>query len=202
MKIQLGRVEETLALEREMEVQFVNSSLLLQALTHPSAVIENLQSNQRLEFLGDAVLDMVISSHLYETYPQYDEGHLTALRKEVVNTKALAKVAREHKLGHWIRMSKAEESTGGRDKENILADVVESLIAAVFLDRGHEAARDLTLRWFRTVLQSAALTPTGTDHKTRLQELARHLDIAPPQYFVTEKGAAQQPSCAACTREL
>ena len=116
----------------------VETGLLEQALTHRSYAYEHggLPTNERLEFLGDAVLGLVVTDLLYRRYPDLPEGSLAKLRASVVNTRALADVARGMDLGRWLRLGRGEEVTGGRDKSSILADTIEALIGAVYLDRG------------------------------------------------------------------
>src|SRR5690348_11378127 len=120
----------------------LSPGLLERALTHRSYAYENggLPTNERLEFLGDAVLGLVVTDALYRTHPELPEGQLAKLRASVVNTRALAGVARSLELGRWLRLGKGEEVTGGRDKASILADTMEALIGAVYLDRGLDAA--------------------------------------------------------------
>jgi dsRNA-specific ribonuclease len=142
-------------LEQSLGIEFKNITLLEQALTHRSVAKTTLDSNQRLEFLGDAVLGMVVADHLYQSYPHLKEGELTAMRKEVVNTQALAGVARAEGLGNWVLMSSLEDHTGGRKKESILADTTESIIAAVYLDQGLQTATGLILRWVGGLIQKA-----------------------------------------------
>lgn len=146
------------SMEKKLGISFRNRSLLEQALVHRSTVKNNLDSNQRLEFLGDAILGMVVADFLYRTYPQLREGDLTTIRKEVVNSQALAKVAKTVGLGDWILMTDLEEHTGGRTKESILADATESLIAAVYLDQGLESASELVIRWLGDMVKQVSPT--------------------------------------------
>jgi hypothetical protein len=147
------------SLQERIGVVFHNKSLLEQALVHRSTVKNNLDSNQRLEFLGDAILGMVVADFLYRSYPHLREGELTAIRKEVVNSQALAKVARMIGLGDWITMTDLEAHTGGRKKESILADATESVIAAVYLDQGLQSASDLVMRWVGEMVEQASSNP-------------------------------------------
>src|SRR5690348_2126936 len=120
----------------------LSPGLLERALTHRSYAYENggLPTNERLEFLGDSVLGLVVTDALYRTHPDLPEGQLAKLRASVVNTRALANVARSLDLGRWLLLGKGEEVTGGRDKASILADTIEAIIGAVYLDRGLDAA--------------------------------------------------------------
>jgi ribonuclease III len=156
----------------------LDPELLELALTHRSYAYENggLPTNERLEFLGDSVLGIVITETLYRTHPDLSEGRLAKLRAAVVNARALAEVARTIGLGPYIRLGKGEESTGGHDKSSILADTVEALIGATYLsggpDGGFESARQLVHLLFDPLLDAAAALGAGLDWKTSLQEFA------------------------------
>src|SRR5438270_198518 len=139
----------------ELEVRlgyvFRDRSLLLLALTHPSVAHEQgvpMQTNQRLEFLGDAVLQLVLTRELYEKFPSFGEGPLTKARAKLVNRRSLAERARQLGLGGHLLLSRGEELSGGRDRPSALADTFEALLGAIFLDSGFEAARDFILRQF------------------------------------------------------
>src|SRR5215471_6489157 len=152
---------------------FVGDDLLERALTHRSFAYENggLPTNERLEFLGDAVLGLIVTDTLYRQHPDLPEGNLAKLRAAVVNSRALASVARGLRLGSYIRLGKGEEGTGGRDKSSILADTLEAVIGAVYLDGGMEAADPLVHRLFDSVIAKSARLGAGLDWKTSLQEL-------------------------------
>jgi ribonuclease-3 len=143
-------------------------------------------SNERLEFLGDAVLGVVVTDHVYRTYADLAEGELTEIRKTVVSTVALADVAVELGLGDHLLLGKGEELSGGRGKSSILADAVEAIIGAVCLVDGYDGARDLVLRILGPKLATAPLD--GADHKSRLQELAAHRFGSSPRYAVEATG--------------
>jgi ribonuclease III len=143
-------------------------------------------SNERLEFLGDSVLGVVVTDHVYRTYADLAEGDLTEIRKTVVSSVALADVAGELRLGEHLLLGKGEELSGGRDKSSILADALEAIIGAVYLASGFEGARDLVLRILGPKLATAPLD--GADHKSRLQELAAHRFGAAPRYAVEASG--------------
>ncbi|MGH3978473.1 MAG: ribonuclease III [Pseudonocardiaceae bacterium] len=171
----------------------IDAEFLTLALTHRSYAYENggLDPNERLEFLGDAVLQLTVTDHLYRTHPDLAEGQLAKLRASVVNMHALAGVARglgEGGLGGYLLLGRGEELTGGRDKESILADTTEALIGAVYLQYGMEEARALVHRLFDPLLVEAPLLGAGLDWKTSLQELTAASDLGVPEYRVAEEG--------------
>lgn len=146
------------------------------------------QSNERLEFLGDAVLGLVVTDHVFRTYPLLPEGHLAQVRAAVVNAGALAEVAETLDLGRDLLLGKGEDASGGREKPSILADAMEAVIGAVYLDGGWDAAADLVMRLLADRIVEAAAGPGGHDFKTRLQELsARQFDQL-PRYDVVGEG--------------
>jgi ribonuclease III len=168
----------------------LDPELLELALTHRSFAYENggLPTNERLEFLGDSVLGVVITETLYRTHPDLSEGRLAKLRAAVVNARALAEVARTIGLGPSIRLGKGEESTGGHDKSSILADTVEALIGATYLSGGFESARALVHLLFDPLLDAAAALGAGLDWKTSLQEFCAEHDLGVPQYVIEDAG--------------
>lgn len=173
-------------------VQLGTEQLVL-ALTHRSYAYEHggLPPNERLEFLGDAVLGLVVTEHLYRTHPDLPEGQLAKLRASVVNMHALAGVARglgPGGLGAFLLLGKGEEMTGGRDKASILADGLEAVIGAVYLDHGVEMARTVVHRLFDPLLDEAPRRGAGLDWKTSLQELTASAALGVPEYRVTEDG--------------
>ena len=169
---------------------FVDPSLLQRALAHRSWVAESPGevSNERLEFLGDAVLGLVVTDHIFRTYPDLPEGELAKVRASVVSAAALAEVAVELQLGPALRLGKGEDASGGREKPSILADATEAVIGAVYLDGGWEAAADLVLELLGDRISDAAAGPGGQDYKTRLQELAARAYEALPEYEVVADG--------------
>jgi ribonuclease-3 len=173
--------------------------LLERALTHRSYAYEHggLPTNERLEFLGDSVLGVIITDALYRNHPDLAEGQLAKLRASVVNTRALAGVARSLELGRWLRLGKGEEVTGGRDKASILADTMEALIGAVYLDRGLEAATVMVRRLFDPLMEAATAEGAALDWKTSLQELTAASGLGVPEYDVTESGPDHQKAFAA-----
>jgi ribonuclease-3 len=164
--------------------------LLGQALTHRSYAYEHggLPTNERLEFLGDSVLGLVVTETLYREHPDLPEGQLAKLRAAVVNAKALADVGRGLELGQYIRLGKGEEATGGRDKSSILADAVEAVIGAVYLDQGLAVAEGFVHRLFDPVISEAQGLGAGLDWKTSLQELTAALEVGVPEYRLTDEG--------------
>ena len=145
-------------------------------------------SNERLEFLGDAVLGLVVTDHIFRTYPDLPEGELAKVRAAVVSAAALAEVALELGLGPELRLGKGEDASGGREKPSILADATEAVIGAVYLDGGWEAASELILGLLGDRIADAAAGPGGQDYKTRLQELAARVYETLPEYDVLDEG--------------
>ncbi len=169
---------------------FVDWSLLESALTHSSFTAENPDeaSNERLEYLGDAVLGLVLADEMYRRHPDFDEGLLTDLRKSVVNETTLGNAARRMGLGRFIRLGRGEEAAGGHDKTSILANAFEAVIGAVHLDAGTEIARRLSLRLLRDEIAAAVPGLRTLDPKTQLQELTQDLDLGSSSYDVTDEG--------------
>ena len=186
----MSAAEGAKALDRVLGVRFKDRSLRDLALTHRSYAFENDQTthNERLEFLGDAVLGIVVTDMAYRTFPELPEGELAKLRAAIVNMTALADVARELDIGRFLLLGKGEELSGGRDKTSILADAVEALLGAVYLDRGLNTARDLIERLFRPRMLRYARGEGDRDYKTILQELASAQMRALPEYRITERG--------------
>lgn len=162
----------------------------MQALRHRSWCAENpgWQSNERLEFLGDSVLGMIVASHLFRTYSDIPEGELTKVRASVVNSATLAEVAAELDIGSSLMLGKGEDQSGGREKPSILADATEALIGSVYIDQGWDAAQRVVMDLFGTRIEEAAAGPGGQDYKTRLQELCARLFDQLPRYSVTDEG--------------
>jgi ribonuclease-3 len=169
-------------------------ALLERALTHRSFAYENggLPTNERLEFLGDSVLGLIVTDTLFRGHPDLPEGQLAKLRAAVVNMRALAGVARSLDLGAYIRLGRGEEGTGGRDKSSILADTLEAVIGAVYLDCGLPAADTLVHRLFDPLIARSASLGAGLDWKTSLQELTATEDLGVPEYHVEESGPDHQ----------
>jgi ribonuclease III len=169
---------------------FQDEALLVQALAHRSWCAESggLPSNERLEFLGDAVLGLVVAEHCYRTYPDMPEGALAKVRAAVVNTTVLAEVGLELDLGPVLLLGRGEDSSGGREKPSILANTVEAVIAAVYLDGGFEAATGFVLSLLNHRIEAAAAGPGADDFKTRLQEMVVRKVGALPRYEVVGTG--------------
>jgi ribonuclease-3 len=170
--------------------QRVDPGLLRQAITHRSYAYENggLPTNERLEFLGDSVLGIVVTERLYRDFPEEPEGQLAKLRAAVVNSQALADVARELDLGGFLLLGKGEESTGGQDKSSILADAMEAVIGAMYLSTDLETTRAFIERVFGPLIATSANLGAGLDWKTSLQERAAETESGVPEYRVTDTG--------------
>ncbi|MFJ9418356.1 ribonuclease III [Streptomyces sp. NPDC101227] len=180
----------------------LESALLVRALTHRSYAYENggLPTNERLEFLGDSVLGLVVTDTLYRIHPDLPEGQLAKLRAAVVNSRALAEVGRGLDLGAFIRLGRGEEGTGGRDKASILADTLEAVIGAVYLDQGLDAAGELVHRLFDPLIEKSSSLGAGLDWKTSLQELTATEGLGVPEYLVTETGPDHEKTFTAAAR--
>lgn len=169
--------------------RFTNPALLRQALTHKSYSNEHpgaaFPHNERLEFLGDAVLDLVISHRIFRDFPDLPEGELTRIRAELVSASGLAAVARELSLGDCLLLGRGEERSGGRQKESLVADALEALLGAVFCDGGFANVVPVIDTLFAAAIVSAANRKTGIDHKTRLQEVLQGRYGQPPSYILT-----------------
>ena len=177
----------------------LDAGLLERALTHRSYAYENgnLPTNERLEFLGDSVLGLVVTDTLYRANPELPEGQLAKLRAAVVNMRALADVGRALRLGGFVRLGRGEESTGGRDKSSILADTLEAILGAVYIDRGLGSAALLVHRLFDPLIEEAATMGAGLDWKTSLQELTATSAMGVPEYLVSETGPDHQKAFTA-----
>ncbi len=184
------------ALQAALSYRFRDPSLLEEALTHTSYVNERkpevLRHNERLEFLGDAVLSLVMTEYLAGRLPDSAEGALSKLKAALVSESSLASVARRIGLGHYLRLGRGEERSKGRDKDSLLADAVEAVIAAVHQDGGYEASRAVTLRLFSDVLHAVSnqgAAPGAGDYKTQYQEWCqRHYERLPRYAIVRETG--------------
>jgi ribonuclease-3 len=168
----------------------VDAELLRVALTHRSYSYENggVPTNERLEFLGDSVLGIVVTEGLYRQFPDWSEGQLAKLRSAVVNATALSDVARTLGLGEYLYLGRGEDSTGGRDKTSILADTMEAVLGAVFLDLGMDAAAQVVRSLIDPLVERAAELGAGLDWKTSLQEAVALMGRGAPQYQVTDVG--------------
>ena len=177
-------------LDRAIGVRFRDADLREAALTHRSYAFEQALpvNNERLEFLGDSVLGLVVTDMAYLSFPEMPEGHLAKLRAAIVNMQALADVARSLELGSLVLLGKGEEQSGGRDKASILADALEAVFGAVYLDQGLARARELIERLFRPRMEAYVRGEGDRDFKTILQELASQQLRALPAYDVAEQG--------------
>lgn len=187
-----------MSLEDRLGHVFADPSLLRLALTHRSVSSDDpsRDDNERLEFLGDAVLQLAITEYLYASYPTLPEGQLAKVRAAVVSRPTLAQVARSLGIGEFVELAPGEERTGGREKDSILADAMEAILGAVYLDAGLVAARKVTLGLWEKHVAERAKAPGVKDYKTRLQEhLAQHSQR--PEYSVEGTGPDHDRSFAA-----
>ena len=168
----------------------LDAGTLDRALTHRSFAYENggLPTNERLEFLGDSVLGIVVTETLFRAHPDFSEGRLAKLRAAVVNARALAQVARTIGLGKHVKLGRGEETTGGRDKASILSDTVEAVIGAVYLSGGFENAAAVIHLLFDSMMETAAGLGAGLDWKTSLQELSAEHTLGVPEYVIEDEG--------------
>jgi len=168
----------------------VDDAMLTLALTHRSYSYENghIPTNERLEFLGDAVLGLVVTEYLYRSYPEESEGYLAKVRAAVVNAAALADLARSIRLGEFLFVGRGEESTGGRDKTSILADTFEAVLGAMYLSVGPERTRTFVESHVVPLIQESADMGAGLDWKTSLQEVAAERGRGAPEYRVRWSG--------------
>ena len=192
-----GKSEASTPLERALGLSFKSRRLLRQALTHGSYVNEHPGetevSNERMEFLGDALIDLVVAQELYRRYPELAEGVLTRLRSEVVRGETLARVARWLGVGQHLLLGQGEVSSGGGDRDSNLAGALEALVGAVLLDRGYRAARSCVLRILRPELRRIRSEGASQDPKSWLQEAAHRQGLASPKYEVLrEEGSEHQ----------
>lgn len=174
---------------------FRNTQLLTTALTHPSYGSDHHTSHyQRMEFLGDAVLELAVSRYLYEELPHVAEGRLTRIRAALVREETLAEAARRLEIGRLIRLSVGEERSGGREKNSILSDVMEAVIAAVYLDGGLEQATALVYRALAEPLRRVSERSDALDDKSRLQEVLQRMGRMPTYEFISMEGPAHAPT--------
>jgi len=170
----------------------VDPELLVLALTHRSFAYEagGIPTNERLEFLGDAVLGIVVTERLYRAFPDQPEGVLARMRAATVSQRALAEIARDLDVGSFVLLGKGELATGGRDKDSILSDTMEALFGAVYLCHGLEPTRTLIERLVAPMIERASTAGAGLDWKTSLQEAAAVRGLGAPSYQVTGEGPA------------
>jgi len=180
----------------------ITAETIERALTHRSYAYENggLPTNERLEFLGDSVLSLVVTDSLFNGHPDLPEGQLAKLRAAVVQMTTLAEVARDLRLGSFVRLGRGEEGTGGRDKPSILADTLEAVIGATYIDCGLDAASGLVHRLFDGVIERSSSLGAGLDWKTSLQELTADRGLGVPEYHVKDSGPDHQKLFRAVVR--
>ena len=175
-------------LQQVLGIQFKNPSLLEQALTHSSFVNEQqgTSSNERLEFLGDAILDLIIAEKLFHDLPDHAEGEMTQIRAILVSSGTLCQLAKSINLGSYLYLGKGEEASGGREKRTNLESAMEAVIAAVYLDRGLPETADLVYRLFGTEIEKTINRGTVNDHKSRLQEVLQRKYHRGPRYLIVD----------------
>lgn len=178
------------SLRQVLGVPDLDAELLQHALTHRSYAYENgnVPNNERLEFLGDSVLGLVVTDTLFTKHPDLPEGQLAKMRAAVVSAKALAVVARTLGLGEYLRLGHGENTTGGRDKSSILSDTVEALLGAIYVQFGIERSAEVIHRVFDPFIAAAAELGAGLDWKTSLQEIAANNDLGVPRYVLDGAG--------------
>lgn len=188
MDISEERKSALTEIEKTLGVSFLNTSLLNQALTHSSyAHLYNLPDNERLEFLGDAVLKLAVTEHIYLKFPDYSEGDLTKIRATVISDSTLAVVARKIDLGRYLLLSPNEQRTGGEKKKSNIANAFEALIGAVYLDAGLGKARELISQFLGEEIIKVSRKGYIRDYKSALQELAQKEKGALPHYRVARE---------------
>jgi ribonuclease-3 len=189
-RAEAGATDPLETLDDALGVAFTDAALREAALTHRSYAFERglAVTNERLEFLGDSVLGLVVTDMAYTEYPEMPEGALAKLRAAIVNMSALADVARALRLGDVVLLGKGEEQSGGRDKSSILADALEAVFGAVYLDRGLGVATELIRQLFRPRMQAYVRGEGDRDYKTILQELASQALRSIPEYRLVERG--------------
>lgn len=186
-------ISKVKSLEKKIKYKFKDPCILKRALCHKSYVNENrlssLEQYERYEFLGDAVLELVISDLMMEKFPKYSEGKLSRLRSALVNEKSLAELARKLNLGKFLFLGKGEDNCGGRNKDSLLSDVYESVLGAIYLDGGFQIAFNFIANQFKDLLHQATQEDIVQDFKTRLQEKTQEIYKAIPKYtLIDEKG--------------
>lgn len=184
----LYRPELIKQFEEQLNIKFGNSLLLQRALTHKSFANENpelnLRDNERLEFLGDSVLSLVISTYIFTHFPEYPEGELARMRAVIVSEPVLAMLSREIGVGNFLLLSRGEELSGGRKRDSILADAMEALIGALYLDKGFARVQSFLVPLFKKVITDVKEGRYIQDYKTLLQELLQKDSNGTPEYIV------------------
>ena len=184
-------MNKLMELEKILKVEFKNKKFLEEAVTHRSYLNESsnheLNNNERLEFLGDAVLELIISEYLFSKYPDHEEGDLTSFRAATVRTTTLAGVSRELGLGRFLRMSKGEEESGGKDKDYLLANLFEAILGAIYLDKGYDVCREYLSRVLIPKIGEIVEKRLDIDPKTKLQEVTQSKFKETPVYEVLKE---------------
>lgn len=183
------RYRQLVRLEKNLSLKFKNRSLLNRSLTHRSYINEaygkkSVSDNERLEYLGDSVLALVVNEYLFKIYPDYPEGQLAKIKSAVVSEPFLAKAARTINLGEYLLMGKGEESTGGKNRSSILANAFEALIGAIYLDLGFKASRKFILTYLKSDIERIDSLTYLRDPKTTLQEYVQKTYKTRPEYYV------------------
>ncbi|MFW6238000.1 MAG: ribonuclease III [Halanaerobiales bacterium] len=177
--------------ENELNIGFTDRELLHRALIHKSYVNENpeegIENNERLEFLGDSVLNLTISSYIFRKFLEYPEGKLAKMRAILVSAPVLARKARKFNLGEYVLMGRGEEMTGGRERDSILADAMEAVFGAIYLDKGIEEISDFIINIFSEDIEMVSSEEYIRDYKTHLQEITQEQSTRRPQYEVVEE---------------
>ena len=189
-------------LEERILYKFRNGLLLAEALTHPSISLERKNypfDNQRLEFLGDSVIQVSVTEHLFRMFPDFGEGQLTKLRTRIVSRTALRNRAAKLDLGSYIMMGRGEESSGGRERASTLADVFESLVGAIYLDGGFDAARIFILCQMEEVFTEIANQPEEINPKGFLQEILQAIEPAAPEYQILSQSGPEHSKNFICS---
>jgi len=170
-------------LQKTLNYTFNNKQLLIEALTHKS--YKQPYNNERLEFLGDAVLDLIVGEYLFTKFPKFDEGKLSKLRASLVNEEGFTRMARYIRLGKYIFLSNAEENNAGREKPSLLSNAFEAVMGAIYLESGLATARDITIDLLESIYPDMSLESLFKDHKTTLQELTQARFGVTPEYRLT-----------------
>jgi ribonuclease-3 len=181
-------------LEQRIKYKFRNSLLLAEALTHPSLGHETQRhhfDNQRLEFLGDAVLQLIFTEYLFDHYPDFTEGQLTKLRARLVSREGLRVLAQNLELGKYLMMGKGEETSGGRDRASALADAYEALMGAMYLDSDYVTVRRIVLTESREVLENLDVNPPEANPKGKLQEILQAISQVSPTYPIVHQSGPE-----------
>lgn len=185
------RVKQLQELESKLQISFASQSLLNQALTHSSYVNEykrqDISDNERLEFLGDAVLKLIVSKYIFTKFPNHSEGDLTKIRAAVVSDVSLAEIGRELEMGHYLMLGKNEKISGGERKKSNIANALEAVIAAVYLESGIEKAEHVVVNLLRDSIEKASAEDFIVDYKSALQEISQKNKWGLPVYHVSKE---------------